>query len=102
MPKTISSTFTASGHTLSGASLRSLNPVTVTGSIDLGAGTGLAALDGLAPSLGSGPWTVTEFGTITGGTVAGIDLGAGGTVANVAPGRLAGHFGVRSSRVQAR
>ena len=87
MPKTISSTY-ANGYTLTGASQGVLNPVLVTGSIAIGSGTIPAALYAQGPNA----WTVTNHGSITGGAVAGIELGMGGSVVNSQ--FLSGHLGI--------
>lgn len=89
MSKTLSGTYSA-GYLLHGADWTTLNPVTVTGSIDLGTST----LSGALYAQGPAPWTVTNQGEITGGTVAGIDLAAGGVVTNASPGVLNGMWGV--------
>ena len=66
-----------------------LNPVYVTGTI-----TGTAsALQGASPTA----WTITNSGTIAGGTsasTAGIQLAAGGSVTNQASGTISGYAGV--------
>src|SRR5450755_3479848 len=90
MPKTISGIYTVNGYVLSGASRGVLNPVTVTGLINLST----SALPGALYSQGPSTWTVTNQGSITGGNVAAIALAAGGSVTNSQAGYLSGHLGV--------
>ncbi len=89
MSKTLTGTY-GNGYTLSGASQGVLNPVTVTGSIDIGGGV----IPGALYAQGPNAWTVTNQGSISGGLVAGIDLAAGGLVINAATGSLSGHLGI--------
>ena len=56
MPKLLAATCTIAGYTLTGTSFGVLNPVTVTGSIDLGASAATGALYAQGP----GAWTVTN------------------------------------------
>jgi hypothetical protein len=81
MSKTLSGIY-AHGFTLAGASWGVLNPVSVSSSIAIGSGLAAAALYAQGPDA----WTVTSQGTIAGGAVAGIELGAGGVVVNNARG----------------
>ena len=81
------------GTVLNGVTLGSFaaqNPVTVTGSIDIGTSVNPGALYGPSPSA----WTVTNQGSITGGAVDGIALGASGVVTNSGTGFIGGHVGV--------
>ena len=64
------------------------NPVTVTGTIELGSSTQVGALQGEAVAA----WDVTNQGSILGGTADGIDLLLGGTVTNEA--QVSGAFAI--------
>ena len=66
------------------------NPVTVTGTIDLGTSGQSGALQGENVAA----WIVTNQGLIQGGTVDGIDLLAGGTVTNEATALVSGLFAI--------
>ena len=90
MVKTITASY-ANGYFLSGGTFAVLNPVTVSssGSIDLGSTTDPAALFGQGAA-----WTVTNLGTITGDTKAGLQLNGGGVVTNAGSASVSGHYGV--------
>src|SRR5258708_33290323 len=62
------------------------NPVTVTGTIDLGASGQFGALQGETVAA----WDITNQGSILGGTANGIDLLLGGTVTNEATALVSG------------
>jgi T5SS/PEP-CTERM-associated repeat protein len=84
---TILSSYYSNGVDLSDPSL---NPVTVTGTILLGTSVLGGALYG-EPGVA---WDVTNQGTISGQSGAGIELLAGGTVANAASASVSGYWGV--------
>ena len=90
MSKTISGTY-ANGYILTSTSFGTLNPFLVSnpGSIALGTAA-TAALYGQASSV----WTVTNAGTISGGTKVGVELANGGTLTNVSGGAITGKYGV--------
>ena len=86
MSNTISGNF-PSGYDLTNPGS---NPVTVTGTITLGTGTLAAALQGETVAA----WTVTNDGSITGGSGLGVDLRAGGTITNAATAWIGGAIGI--------
>ncbi len=90
MAKTITASYT-NGYFLSAGTFAVLNPVTVSssGSIDLGSTTYPAALYGTGAA-----WTVTNLGTITGDTKAGLQFNGGGVVTNAGSGVVSGHDGI--------
>jgi len=87
--KTLSGLY-ANGYVLALAQASTLDPVTVTGTIQFGTTTLPSALYGQTGEF----WTVTNAGSIAGSTGAGIELTSGGIVTNLAGATVTGLVGV--------